>query len=79
MFVPSRGPKLRVLSTGGINAHASKQLEGLMLEPILALHRSAHPRGKGGKEGSGRGPAEMLTVDMYVSFHSGDGSFNGGE
>ena len=64
---------------GGINAHASKQLEELMLEPILALHLTTHPRGKGGKEGAGRGPAEMLSVDMYVSFHSGDGSFDGGE
>ena len=64
---------------GGIKAHASKQLEGLILEPIRALHRSAHPWGKGGKEGAGRGPAEMLSVDMYVSFQRGDGSFDGGE
>ena len=70
---------------GGINSHASKQLEEIMSVPRPLLHPIDQPEGKGGKSRvelgprRDRDPLEILNVDRYVSFNNRGASLDVGD
>ena len=74
----SRGPKVIVLSTTGMNLHASRQLTEFRSVPRVRSQPNFHPLGKSGRINPGP-LVETLSAETYVSFHTFARSFDDGE